>query len=318
MKIAIVDDYHGLSTSLVEWGGLASDVTVFRVPIAPEAVVDELRAFDVLCLMRERTPLPAGVIQQLPNLRLIVTTGMRNASIDLDAARVRGIRVCGTASRPQATSQLTMLLMLAAMRGLFAEVSSVRDGRWQSGAGRDLFGLTLGLVGLGKQGGAVAGLAQAFGMRVIAWSRNLTDARCDELGVTRADDLNSLLAESDVVSIHLVLSERTVGLMGAAELSRMKPDSLLVNTSRGPIVDERALLAALRNGRPAMAALDVYDQEPLPPDHPLRDRDLIDSGRLLLTPHIGYGSLQNYRRMYEETFEAVTAWLAGAPVGVIA
>lgn len=315
MKIAVVDDYLGLSTEVADWGDLSAAVTVFRDSLSGGALVERLRPFDVLCLMRERTALTREVIEALPNLRLIVATGRRNPAIDIAAARARGIPVCGTASRDAATSHLTMTLILAAMRGLVPEALSMRDGGWQSFPGRDLKDLTLGVIGLGNKGSALAVLAQAFEMKVIAWSQNLTDARCAEVGaVTRAESLDALLGSSDVVSIHLVLSDRTRGLVDARALSLMKPDALLVNTSRGPIIDEAALLTALRAGRPGMAALDVYGSEPLPAAHPLRDADLIDAGRLLLTPHIGFGARQTYARMYTETVEDIRAWMAGAPI----
>jgi len=317
VKIAVLDDYHGLAATMADWAPPIDDVTVFADTITGPGLVERLRPFDVICLMRERTPLPADLIDALPNLKLIVTTGMRNASVDMAAAKARGIPVCGTASRGAATSQLAMTLILAAMRGLYVEAASMRAGGWQAAVGRDLDGLTLGLIGLGKQGEAVAKLARPFGMKLIAWSANLTDARCAEVGVTRAESLGALLAEADVASVHVMLSERTRGLIGAAELAGMKPDSLVVNTSRGPIVDSAALLAALHAGRPGMAALDVYDDEPLPANHSMRDKGLIDAGRLLLTPHIGYGSKQTYQGMYAQTSECVRAWVEGAPVRVL-
>jgi phosphoglycerate dehydrogenase-like enzyme len=261
--------------------------------------------------------LPAEVIAALPNLRLIVTTGRRNAAVDVAAAAARGIVVCGTESRPPATAQMAMTLILAASRGLVREAVSMRDGCWQAGLGRDLHGLTLGLIGLGRLGTEVARLARPFGMEIMAWSANLTKARCAELSVERAVSLDALLNRADVATIHLVLSERTRGLIGAAELARMKPDALLVNTSRGPIVDDTALLAALRSGRPGCAAIDVYAKEPLAPDHPMRDRDLIDAGKLLLTPHIGYVSRQTYELFYRQTVEAIEAWTKGEPIRVI-
>lgn len=315
MKIAVLDDYLGLSTELADWGDLESSVTVFRDHVSGDALVERLLPFDVVCLMRERVPFPKAVIDALPALRLIVATGQRNVMIDMEAAHARGIPVCGTASRNSATTHLTMTLILAAMRGLFPEALSMRDGGWQTHAGRDLKGLTLGLIGLGKKGSAIAELARAFEMNVIAWSKNLTRARCEDVGdVTLAESLEALLAQSDVVSIHVVLSERTEGMIGERELAMMKSDALLVNTSRGPVVDEHALVSSLKAGRPGMAALDVFGIEPLPDDHPLRDRSLIDAGKLLLTPHLGYGARQTYARMYSETVEDIRAWLAGLPI----
>lgn len=318
MRIAILDDYQGVALSLADWQRLGAQVTVFRDPVSGAALVERLQPFEVICAMRERTPLPAAVIDALPNLRLIVTTGMRNASIDTAAAAARGVTVCGTASRATATAHLTMTLILAAMRGLIPEARSMRDGGWQAGLGRDLAGLTLGLVGLGNQGAAVAKLGQAFGMQVTAWSQNLTEARCAEVGVAKADSLAALLGTADVVSIHLVLSDRSRGLIGAAQMALMKPDALLVNTSRGPILDEAAVIPALRAGHPGMVALDVYGDEPMPATHPLRDTALIDSGRLLLTPHIGYAARQTLETMYAQTVECIAAWQAGSPVRVIA
>lgn len=317
MRIAVLDDYHGLATTLADWGDLAGDVTVFDQPIPQDRLAATLRGFDVLCVMRERTPLAADLIAALPDLRLIVTTGMRNLSIDTDAARTNGITVCGTDSRAPGTAQLAMTLILMGLRNLPAEMGTLARGGWQAHPGRDLDGLTLGIVGLGRLGAQLAALARPFGMRIIAWSENLTDARCAEVGVDRARDLATLLGESDAVSIHLVLSDRSRGLIGADQLARMKPDALLVNTSRGPIVDSAALLDALRAGRPARAALDVFETEPLPLDDPLRDADLIAQGRLILTPHIGYGTLQTFQVMYAQTVEAVRAWADDAPVRVI-
>ncbi len=317
MKIAVLDDYHGYAMRFGEWGALGADVTVFDKPIPEADLAETLAPFDVLCVMRERTPLPAALIHALPGLRLIVTTGMRNASIDMAAAAARGVTVCGTASRASATSHLAMTLILMAARNLVPNLNAVNRGGWQADAGRDLEGLTLGLVGLGRLGAAVADLARPFGMTLTAWSANLTDARCAEVGVTRAESLDVLLEGADVVSIHQVLSARTQGLIGAPQLARMKPDAVLVNTSRGPIVERDALLAALRAGCPGCAAIDVFDEEPLPADSPWRDGALIDSGRLILTPHIGYGALGTYERMYCETAEAVHAFASGTPMRVI-
>ncbi|WP_213685121.1 D-2-hydroxyacid dehydrogenase family protein [Roseicyclus sp.] len=317
MKIAVLDDYLGYSDRFADWGDLGGDVTVFRDPIPQRDLVATLSPFDVLCVMRERTPMPADLINALPNLRLIVTTGMRNLSIDMDAAKQRGITVCGTASRAAATAQLAMTLILVASRNLVGNLNSMARGGWQAPAGRDLDGLTLGLIGLGRLGADVAALARPFGVKMVAWSQNLTDARCAEVGVSRADSLGALLEMADVASIHLVLSERTTGLIGAAELARMKPDAGIVNTSRGPIIDRDALLAALRAGQIANAAIDVFEEEPLPKDSPWRDADLIASGRLILSPHVGYGALATYERMYRETAEDVRAFTEGAPLRVI-
>ncbi len=314
MRIAVLDDYQGVALELADWPSLDAEITVFRDPAAGEALAARLAPFDVVCLMRERTPFPAGLIVKLPLLRLIVTAGMRNVAVDVGAATARGIVVCGTESRTPSTAQLAMTLILAASRGIVREAASMRGGGWLAGLGRDLHGLTLGVIGLGRLGGQVAALAKPFGMEIVAWSANLTDQRCAEVGARRAASLGALLAEADVATIHMVLSDRTRHLIGRAEVAAMKPDALLVNTSRGPIVDWRALLDGLRAGRPGAAALDVYDEEPLPADHPLRDRALIDAGRLLLTPHIGYVSRQTYALFYGQTVEAIAAWLQGAPI----
>jgi phosphoglycerate dehydrogenase-like enzyme len=317
MKIAVLDDYLGYSDRFADWGDLDADVTVFRAPIPEADLAATLAPFDVLCVMRERTPMPAALIHALPRLKLIVTTGMRNLSIDMGAARARGITVCGTASRAAATAHLAMTLILLASRNLVANLGAVARGGWQAEAGRDLEGLTLGLIGLGRLGADVAALARPFGVKMVAWSQNLTDARAAEVGVSRAESLEALLEQADVASIHLVLSERTRGLIGAGQLARMKPDACLVNTSRGPIIDRDGLLDALRMGRLACAAIDVFDEEPLPADSPWRDADLIGSGRLILTPHVGYGALATYERMYRETAENVVAFARGAALRVI-
>jgi phosphoglycerate dehydrogenase-like enzyme len=319
MKIAILDDYHHHAAEFCDWGDLGGGVTVFNAPIPQADLAQTLAPFEVLCVMRERTPLPAGLIAALPNLRLIVTTGPRNLSIDTNAATAQGITVCGTPTRLEGTAQLTMMLILNAMRGFQREIDTLRAGGWQAvTAGRDLSGLTLGLIGLGKQGAGLAALARAFGMRLIAWSANLTDDRCIEVGAIRMDSLDALLAEADVASIHLVLSARSHGLIGARELALMKRDALLVNTSRGPIIEEAALLAALRGDTgPGMAALDVYETEPLPVASPLRDTALIAQGRLLLSPHLGYATRQCYEMMYRETVAAVRGWQAGTPIRLL-
>ena len=317
MKIAVLDDYLGYSDRFADWGDLGADVTVFRAPIPEADLAATLAPFDVLCVMRERTPMPAALIHALPRLKLIVTTGMRNLSIDMGAARARGITVCGTASRAAATAHLAMTLILLASRNLVANLGAVARGGWQAEAGRDLEGLTLGLIGLGRLGADVAALARPFGVKMVAWSQNLTDARAAEVGVSRAESIEAVLEQADVASIHLVLSERTRGLIGAGQLARMKPDACLVNTSRGPIIDRDGLLDALRMGRLACAAIDVFDEEPLPADSPWRDADLIGSGRLILTPHVGYGALATYERMYRETAENVVAFARGAALRVI-
>jgi phosphoglycerate dehydrogenase-like enzyme len=317
MKIGVLDDYAGVALEYGDWDGLG-EVTVFSdtLPMGP-ALIARLKPFEVLCVMRERTPFPAELIHALPNLRLIVTSGPRNGSIDMAAAKAAGITVCGTQSRKTTTAELTLLLMLALNRQLVPNLDSLHAGNWQGPLGRDLAGLRLGLVGLGSIGAQVATLAQALGMQVCAWSQNLTEARAAEQGVIRMPSLHALMAQSDVVSVHLVLSARTRGLIGAAEFAAMKRGAVFLNTSRAGIVEGGALLDGLRLGRPAAAGLDVFAHEPLPLTDPLMDADLIASGKLLLTPHLGYTTEATMRLFYSQTAQAVHAWKAGAPIRVI-
>ena len=312
-RIAILDDYQDVATELADWTGLPGEVTVFTEPFAgPDAVVAALAGFDVLVAMRERTRFPAEVLERLPDLRLLVTTGPANAAIDLDAARRLGITVSATGYDSSPTAELTWALILAAARDLPAEAERVRAGRWQESVGVGLHGKTLGLLGLGRLGSRVARIGQAFGMHTIAWSANLTADKAAEHDV-RAVDKHELFAAADVISIHLVLSGRTRGIVGAAELAAMKPTALLVNTSRGPIVDTPALLAALCERRIAGAALDVYDTEPLPVDDPLRT-----TPGLLATPHIGYVTRDLYTTFYRDAVDDIAAFLTGTPVRVLA
>ncbi|MBV0912546.1 D-2-hydroxyacid dehydrogenase family protein [Anianabacter salinae] len=318
MKIAILDDYADRALGLADWSGLGADITVFHDTLHDaQAVIDRLAPFDVVCLMRERTAFPRRVIEGLPNLKLIVTSGPRNAAIDVAAATVRGIPVSGTRSRKTTTSELAMLMILAINRRLIPETEALRAGGWQAGLGRDLAGLTLGVIGLGNIGAQMAALGRAFGMDVAAWSQNLTEARCAEVGARRMDSLPALMAEADISTVHLVLSARSAGLIGAEAFAAAKPGHVFVNTSRGPIVDQDALVAALHSGALHSAGLDVFDVEPLPDDSPLRDEDLIASGRLLLTPHLGYTTEATFRLFYEETVEAIAAWQSGVPVRLI-
>ncbi|MGY6704423.1 D-2-hydroxyacid dehydrogenase family protein [Roseinatronobacter sp.] len=314
MKIAILDDYAGVALEYGNWDGLG-DITVFRdtLPMGP-SLVARLEPFDVVCLMRERTPFPAALIDALPKLRLIVTSGPRNGSIDLAAARAAGVTVCGTQSRKTTTAELTLLLMLALNRQFLSNVQSLQSGGWQGALGRDVAGLRLGLVGLGKIGAQVATLAQALGMSVCAWSQNLSAEHAAECGAERMPSLTALMAASDVVSVHLVLSDRTRGLIGQAAFSAMKDGAVFINTSRAGLVDNTALLTGLRQGRPAAAGLDVFDIEPLPPSHPMMDPDLIAQGKLLLTPHLGYTTEATLRLFYSQTADAVRAWADGAPI----
>jgi phosphoglycerate dehydrogenase-like enzyme len=314
VRIAVLDDYQRVAASFAEWGFLAPhEVTFFHEPLGGvEAATAALEPFDIVAAMRERTPFPAALLGRLPRLRLLVTTGMRNAAIDLDAAAARGITVCGTEALAHPTAELTWALILALARHVAEEDRNVRDGGWQQSIGVPLSGRTLGVLGLGRLGSAVASIGKAFGMRVIAWSPNLTAERAAAAGAELVDR-ERIFSEADVLTIHLVLSDRTRGLVGAPELALMKPTALLVNTSRGPLVDEPALLSGLEAGRIGGAALDVYAVEPLPLDHPLRR-----APRTLLTPHLGYVTEDNYRVFYEQTVEAIAAFLAGAPVRVIA
>jgi phosphoglycerate dehydrogenase-like enzyme len=306
VKIAVLDDYQNVALSMADWSVLdgRASVTVFNDHLSdPDAVVARLEPFDVVCVMRERTPMTRAVILRLPRLRLIASTAPRNASIDLEAAGERGIKVVPTGYFSSPTIELTWALILASARSLVAEAASLRAGGWQHHVGDDLTGKTLGVLGLGNIGGAVAKIGTAFGMKVIAWSQNLTAERAAAAAaalVTKED----LFRQADFLTIHLVLSDRTRGLIGAKELALMKPTARLVNTSRGPIVVEADLIATLRNGKIAGAALDVFDHEPLPPDHPYRSLP-----NLLATPHIGYVSHDLYTRFYQDTVDNIRQWL---------
>ena len=312
MNIAVLDDYQRVASGLADWGRLDADATFFADGVADrDALVDRLSGFEVIVAMRERTPFPAELLAALPDLRLLVTTGSRNSAIDLDAARDHGVTVCGTESLPWATPELTFAFIHMLQRQIWDEIRSVRDGGWQVGLGRDLHGSTLGIIGLGRLGSRVATIAQAYGMEVIAWSQNLTAERCAEVGVEHARKAE-LLARSDVVTIHLKLGERSIGIVGADDLAQMKSTAYLINTSRGPMVDTDALLEAVRNGTIAGAGIDVYDAEPLPADHPLRSEP-----RILTTPHIGYVTEQTYEVFYPQAVDAIEAWAAGEPIRIL-
>ena len=312
MRIAVLDDYQEVAASYANWIALDAEVTFFSDHLAEQpAVADRLAGFDVVVAMRERTPFRRSLLEVLPNLRLLVTTGMRNASIDLEAAAGRGITVSGTTSPGGGTAELAFGLMIALARNLVAEVRSVEEGGWQLGVGRDLSGSTLGVIGLGKLGSRMAKFGVAFGMEVVAWSQNLTEEIASEAGATLVSK-ERLLSDSDFISIHLRLSDRTRGLIGRAELERMKPTAYLINTSRGEIVDSSALIDALDAGALAGAGLDVFDVEPLPQADPLRLHP-----RIVTTPHIGYVTDDTYRVFYEEAVEDIAAWKAGAPVRVL-
>ena len=316
IKVAVLDDSANVSQRVADWRVLNdADITVFTDTLKDEsALIERLHGFDVICLMRERTPFPASLINALPTLKLIVTTGPRNLSIDLEAAAVRDIPVCGTESRKTTTAELAMLLMLTQSRGLLTEVASMREHGWQRQLGRDLAGLDLGLIGLGKIGEQMTTLGKAFGMNVHAWSPNLVSSRCESLGVQFQPDLATLMANSDIVSVHMVLSESSTHLVNADAFASMREQALFINTSRGQIVDEKALLDGLRVEKPFKAALDVYDEEPLPMNSRLRDPELTGSGRLLLSPHLGYVTEQTWRVFYSQTIEAISAWQNGLPI----
>ncbi|MCT9825860.1 D-2-hydroxyacid dehydrogenase family protein [Pseudomonas veronii] len=314
LQIAVIDDWQDVARDVVDWsalGALGQVHFLHDYPADTATMVERLKGFDVICVMRERSTFDSPLLQGLPNLKLLVTGGMRNAAIDLAAAKALGIQVCGTDSYKHAAPELTWALIMASTRNLLAEANSLRAGHWQVGLGGDLHGQTLGILGLGSIGQKVAQFAQVFGMRVIAWSENLTPQRAAESGVTWVSK-RDLFAQADILTIHLVLSERSRGLVDAEALGWMKPTARLVNTARGPIVDEPALLEALSNGRLAGAALDVYAEEPLPVDHPLRRLP-----NVLATPHVGYVSEQNYRQFYQQMIADIQAWAAGTPIRVL-
>ena len=314
MQIAVLDDYQDAARSFADWERLpdSASLTVFSEHIDdPDALVEKLAPFDVVCVMRERTPLPAAVIERLPNLKLIVTSGPKNASIDIRAAKAAGVVVCGTSSLGYPTAELAWALILALALRLPDQLSSLRSNRWQGPVGGRLQGKTLGILGLGRIGGLVARYAQAFEMDVLAWSQNLTQDRASEKGARYAP-FDELLATSDFVTIHLQLSERTRGLIDADAIGRMKPSAYLVNTARSPIVDTGALISALDTGTLGGAAVDVFDREPLPADDPL-----LSCKNLMLTPHIGYVARENYEIFYRETLEAILAFASGQPIRVI-
>jgi phosphoglycerate dehydrogenase-like enzyme len=308
MRVAILDDYQGVALRLADWQSLhpQAQIQSFIDHVDdPDALAQRLHVFECIVLMRERTPFPRAVFERLPNLRLLITAGMRNASIDVAAATERGVQVCGTDMLPYPTAELTWGLILALFRQIPREDRAVREGHWQTTLGLGLKGKTLGLLGLGKLGGQVAQIGKAFGMKPIAWSQNLTTERAAEAGASLVSK-EELFATADIVSVHLVLSPRTRGLVGAPELARMKPTAYLVNTSRGPIVDEGALIAALRDRRIAGAALDVFEPEPLPAGHPLLKLD-----NAVITPHLGYVTEENYRLLYGQAVEDIRAFLDG-------
>lgn len=309
VKVAILDDYQNVALQMADWSPLAgrATVAVFDDHLDdPDAVAARLAPFEVVCVMRERTPLTRGLLERLPRLKLIASTGFINAAIDRQAAAERGIAIAYTGYESTPTIEMTWALILASARHVAAESASLRSGGWQRSIGNDLKGKTLGVLGLGNIGGEVARIGHAFGMRVIAWSENLTVEKAAAAGAEHVQK-SELFRQSDVLTIHLILSRRSRGLVGAAELALMKPTAWLVNTSRGPIVDEGALIAALRDHRIAGAAVDVFDVEPLPADHPYRALD-----NVLATPHLGYVSESLYRTFYGDTVKNIVAWLDGS------
>jgi phosphoglycerate dehydrogenase-like enzyme len=315
VRCAVLDDYQNVVLKVADWSPVKSDVDlrIFDQHLGgPDNVIAALKDFEVVVAMRERTGFPRAVIEALPNLKLLITTGMRNASIDTEAAKARGVTVCGTGSFGSPTSSIAIGLMLELTRHIGYENARMHAGAiWQSTIGPDLEGMTLGILGLGKLGARTAAIAKAFGMKVIAWSQNLTPEKCAAAGVGDVSK-DDLFRQSDFITIHVVLSQRSRGLVGAREFGLMKPTAFLINTSRGPIVDEAAMLAALREKKIAGAGLDVFDIEPLPTDHPLRKMD-----NVVLTPHLGYVSEQNYRAYFVDVVSDIRAFLDGKPARVL-
>ena len=313
-SVAVLDDYLKLALSSADWSTLPAQTSlkVFHEHLGDEdAVAEALAEFDVIAAMRERTPFPASLIARLPRLKLLVTTGMRNLSIDMDAARQAGVTVCGTPMLGYPAFEHTWGLIMALTKNICAEDALMKRGGWQRAPTVGLKDKTLGLMGLGKLGAQSAQVGRAFGMRVIAWSQNLTPERASECGAEKVDK-QTLLGDSDVLSVHLVLSERTRSLIGPKELAAMKPTAFLVNTSRGPIVDEQALIDALRGRQIAGAGIDVFDVEPLPSDHPLRQLD-----NVVLSGHTGYSTVEAFALMYPQTLQCICAWFDGEPVRVL-
>ncbi|OMF61924.1 D-2-hydroxyacid dehydrogenase family protein [Paenibacillus sp. FSL R5-0766] len=313
LRCAVLDDYQNVALTSADWSPLMDQVeiqTFNNYMGSEEKVIQELQDFDIVVLMRERTPFPEKVISQLPKLKLLITSGMRNASIDLKAAEKNGIIVCGTEGSSNPPTELTWALILGLSRQLVTENNALRSNRnWQSTVGLDLHGRTLGLLGLGKIGTRMAEIAQAFGMNVMAWSENLTQEKAEKHGVIWAETKEQLLAESDIVSIHLVLSDRTRNLIGQADFQLMKSSALLINTSRAGIVDQEAMVEALQSGVIAGAGLDVYEQEPLPVNHVMRTLP-----NVLATPHLGYVTRGNYEIYYNHTVENIAMFLKGTPI----
>lgn len=319
IKIAVLDDYAGVA---LETGGFRrlqdAEVTVFQDTLKDhDQLVQRLNPFDVICMMRERTPFPATLLEALPNLKLLVTTGPRNLSIDLAAANANDVVVSSTESRKTTTSELAILMILNLSRSFYSECQSMHNNGWQQDLGRDLNGQSLGIIGLGKIGLQLANIGRAFGMEIHAWSPNLTAEKCAENNVQFHPDLPSLMAASDAVSVHMVSSERSKGLVDAVAFQAMREKAIFVNTSREPIVDQQALFDGMKKGKPWKVGLDVYDEEPLPMNSRFRNQQLIDSGRLLLSPHLGYVTEQSWKIYYSQTVDAIEAWQGGGPIRVL-
>ena len=314
MRLAILDDFEDLALKLADWNSLGPEIKidVFRDNIKEEAaLVKRLLPYDILVIMRERTRFPRSLIEKLTHLKLLVTTGARNLAIDMAACKESGITVCGTESCRTAPAELAWALILSSLRKIPQLDRAVRDGRWGEGIGSGLAGKTLGVLGLGRLGIQVTRVGLAFGMNVIAWSQNLTPAKAAEAGAARVDK-DEFFATADIITIHVVLSDRTRGLVGARELGLMKPSAYLINTSRGPIIDEKAFIAALTENRIAGAGLDVFETEPLPPDHPF-----LRLANTVITPHVGYVSKEGFQIYFSQAREDVATWLAGKPVRVL-
>jgi phosphoglycerate dehydrogenase-like enzyme len=308
IKIAVLDDYQNIALKMADWSSIPGnpEIEVFNDHISElERLVQRLFPFNVVCIMRERTPMTAALLNRLPNLQLIASTGHRNAAIDLEAAKKRGVEVRHTGYRATPTIEFTWALLLALARNVVIENSSLRNGGWQTTVGADLCDKTLGLLGLGNIGSRVAEIGKSFGMKAIAWSQNLTQEKAEGSGA-RLVSKDELFREADFLTIHLVLSERSRGIVGKRELALMKSTSFLINTARGPIVDEAALVETLRNQKIAGAAIDVFDHEPLPADHPFRHLP-----NVLATPHVGYGTQSLYEIFYRDTVANIKEWVLG-------
>ena len=314
IKVAVIDDFQDVSATMGGWGRLRprAETTIFTDNVTGQALVDRLLPFDVVMVIRERTKFPRELIDKLPNLKLLITASMRNLGIDLDACRARNVLVCGTDTGSSPTSELAFGMLLALSRNIPAEQDSLRAGMWQtSRLGFGVKGLTLGIVGLGRLGEMMGSYGRAFGMNVIAWSQNLTAEKATAAGARRVEK-SVLFAQSDFVSLHLILSERTRGIVGAPEFAHMKRGGFLINTSRAGLIDEPALIATLKEGRIAGAALDVYDREPLP-----RDAAILSAPNTLLTPHLGYATRETYEIYFSQAVEDIQGWLDGQPKRVI-